>query len=281
MYMKLIQVWVCENVHYICRSAAGLGCHILAQLQIPASRGQRFPPRCKPAQLNHAWRWASMARGWNWAGSPLRGWFFFFEADYVVCVQQGFLFPGWRSRAGGSRERCNWCRSLLKAGLIGSALSACGFQDVACVFFFFKSECSFQGLLLLFFLCSGPPGVPSACSTCSMLMHAFRGRGCCRAECRGCGMVLHAHGCVLTCASVGLIPCLTVEPPSAGGVESGSSQALLVCVWKWRQSACRTGPVSCRMSWQYLVTYTSNNHWKHLFFFPFQITLAKANRMKN
>lgn len=156
---------------------------------------------------------------------------FFFEADYVVCVQQGFLFPGWRSRAGGSRERCNWCRSLLKAGLIGSALSACGFQDVACVFFF-KSECSFQGLLPLFFLCSGPPGVPSACSTCSMLMHAFRGRGCCRAECRGCGMVLHAHGCVLTCASVGLIPCLTVEPPSAGGVESGSSQALLVCVWK-------------------------------------------------
>lgn len=111
--------------------------------------------------------------------------------------------------------------------------SLCVWLSGCCVcVFFFKSECSFQGLLPLFFLCSGPPGVPSACSTCSMLMHAFRGRGCCRAECRGCGMVLHAHGCVLTCASVGLIPCLTVEPPSAGGVESGSSQALLVCVWK-------------------------------------------------
>lgn len=186
MYMKLIQVWVCENVHYICRSAAGLGCHILAQLQIPASRGQRFPPRCKPAQLNHAWRWASMARGWNWAGSPLRGWFFFFEADYVVCVQQGFLFPGWRSRAGGSRERCNWCRSLLKAGLIGSALSACGFQDVACVFFLNPSA-HFRACCRCSSCARGLPG---------FLLHAPRAPCSCTPSGEGAAVELSAVGAV-------------------------------------------------------------------------------------
>lgn len=111
---------------------------------------------------------------------------FFFEADYVVCVQQGFLFPGWRSRAGGSRERCNWCRSLLKAGLIGSALSACGFQDVACVFFLNPSA-HFRACCRCSSCARGLPG---------FLLHAPRAPCSCTPSGEGAAVELSAVGAV-------------------------------------------------------------------------------------
>lgn len=106
---------------------------------------------------------------------------------------------------------------------------------------------AFRMLRVCFFL--NPSAHFRACCRCSscarglpgFLLHAPRAPCSCTPSGEGAAVELsavgavwcsNAHGCVLTCASVGLIPRLTVEPPSAGGVESGSSQALLVCVWK-------------------------------------------------
>lgn len=130
----------------------------------------------------------------------------------------------------------------------------------ACVF---KSECSFQSLLL--------------CSSCA---HAhLQGKGLLQSWVPGCGDGALCSWDVLTCASMGL----TIEPPSAGGVENSSGS---VCVYgsEGRMPAglalCLAGHPGNALC--HTLQIIVKSIFSLIFFFlPLQITLAKANRMKN
>lgn len=199
-----------------CSSAAGLGCHILAQLRMTVSRGQSVPillqtSTAKPCvALGLRGSWLELSWLHRWAVL-----LFLKQAAWCVCSR---AFSSKGEGHGRQQQGAGRLVPVIPGSFV--CMWSSGWGVCVCVFLNLSARfracccCSSWARGLLGFLLRGPHAQAHA---------LLQGKGLLQSWV----LWVQVWCSVLTCAAMGL----TTELASAGGVENGSSQAQLVCVW--------------------------------------------------